>query len=113
MVPRTTLILTASLLLCRASQGAEPRGWPQFGGSNSSGVADDGGPLPVDFNPSKNCLWKTPLPIGHSSPCVWGERIFLTGFDPAAPKLETLCINRRTGEVMWRRTAPAEKIEKG
>jgi hypothetical protein len=94
----------------RASAG--PPAWPQFRGANSAGVAEDEQPLPVEFGPSLNCLWKTALTIGHSSPCIWGDRIFLTGFDPAENKLETLCFNRRSGEMVWRRTAPAEKIEK-
>ena len=50
--------------------------------------------------------------IGHSSPCIWGDRIFLTDFDPAENKLETLCINRQNGQIVWRQAAPAEKIEK-
>ena len=41
--------------------------------------------------------------------CVWADRIFLTGVSDA--RLETLCVARRDGRVLWRRPAPAEKIE--
>src|SRR5262245_44854543 len=92
---------------------ADPPSWPQFRGSNSAGVSDEVRPLPSEFGPAKDCLWKTPLPVGHSSPCIWGDRIFGTAFDPAANKLEPLCVNRLNGKIEWRRTAPAEKIEKG
>ena len=53
--------------------------WPQFRGPNGSGVADGQMP-PLHFAPATNQLWKTPLPSGVSSPCVWDDRIFLTGF---------------------------------
>src|SRR5262249_7640425 len=84
--------------------------WPQFRGPGGLGVAD-GKKLPVQFGPKQNLLWKTPLPPGHSSPCVWGDRIFVTTFDKAAKKLETICLSRGDGKILWRRPAPAEKIE--
>ena len=45
--------------------------WPQFRGPNSQGVAEDAKP-PVAFGPDKALLWKTSLPSGVSSPCIWG-----------------------------------------
>jgi outer membrane protein assembly factor BamB len=108
-------VLAVALLLnlCTASHTlAGPPAWPQFRGTNSAGVAEDEASLPVEFGPSQSCLWKTALPIGHSSPCIWGDLIFLTGFDPVANKLETICVNRQNGEIVWRRTALAETIEK-
>jgi outer membrane protein assembly factor BamB len=84
--------------------------WPQFRGPGGLGVAD-GRKLPAEFGPKKNLLWKTPLPPGHSSPCVWGDRIFVTAFDKAAKKLETICLSRDAGKILWRRPAPTENIE--
>jgi outer membrane protein assembly factor BamB len=84
--------------------------WPQFRGPGGLGVAA-GKKLPGEFGPNKNLLWKTALPPGHSSPCIWNDRIFLTAFDKAAKKLETICLSRSNGKVLWRRPAPAEKIE--
>ncbi len=82
--------------------------WPQFRGWDGLGIAEGAEP-PAHFNAESNVLWKTTLPTGHSSPCIWGNRIFLTGFD--GTKLETICVDRNTGSVIWRATAPAEKIE--
>jgi outer membrane protein assembly factor BamB len=109
---KKVLLCAACLAACGNRASADPPNWSQFRGSNSAGVSDEDRPLPAEFGPA-DCLWKTPLPIGHSSPCVWGDRIFVTTFDPAADKLETLCVNRLNGNIEWRRTAPAEKIEKG
>src|SRR5262245_26453049 len=54
--------------------------WAQFRGPNGSGVADTHN-LPVEFGPAKNIVWKTPLPLGHSSPVLTGDRIFVTGYE--------------------------------
>src|SRR6516162_7121672 len=91
--------------------GGEPA-WPQFRGTGGLGVAGEEMKLPVRFGPSKSVLWKASLPPGLSSPCIWGERIFLTGFDKGGQKLETFCLDRKDGMILWRRPAPAAEIEK-
>jgi len=49
------------------------------------------------------------LPKGLSAPVVWGDRIFLTGL--ASNQLLTLAFSTDDGRELWRRVAPAEKIE--
>lgn len=83
--------------------------WPQFRGPGGSGVADGQKP-PVHFGPGSNELWKVSVPSGASSPCIWGNSIFLTAFKDG--KLETISLNRRNGQVQWRRLAPTKQIEK-
>jgi outer membrane protein assembly factor BamB len=86
--------------------------WPQFRGPEGLAVASEGTKYPVEFGPSSHVIWKTSLPAGNSSPAVWGERIFLTAFDKSKRLLETLCLDRRTGKILWRRAAPpVGKIE--
>src|SRR5262247_4398667 len=84
--------------------------WPQFRGPNSSGIG--GGKPPINFGPDQNVLWKTAVGPGLSSPIIWEGRIFLTEFDRANKRLATLCIDRLTGKILWRRTVAAEEIEK-
>ena len=93
-------ILTASLNLVASS-------WPQFRGPNCSGVAEKDKP-PIQFSAETNLLWKTETPSGLSSPCISGDRIFLTGFEGG--KLLALCFNRRDGKELWRQEAPPGKI---
>jgi hypothetical protein len=83
--------------------------WPQFRGRNSSGLSE--GNPPVNFDPNQNILWKTAVGPRLSSPIIWEGRIFLTEFDRAKKQLSTLCIDRRTGEILWRRTVAPEHIE--
>ncbi len=107
-------VLGALLLLSPAPGRAGDDGprWPQFRGPDGQGEAPDGMRLPTEFGPSAHVLWKTPLPSGHSSPCVWGDRIFLTGFEKDQRRLETLCLDRGTGRILWQQAAPAKQIER-
>jgi outer membrane protein assembly factor BamB len=77
--------------------------WPQFRGVNAAGVAEETG-LPVQFGPSSNVVWKTPIPKGLSSPSIAGDRILLTGVEDE--RLFTFALDRDTGRVLWRREAP-------
>ena len=109
----TWIILLVIVVLSSSPRAAENGGdvwWPQFRGPNSSGLG--GGKPPVHFGPGQNVLWKTAMGSGLSSPIVWGERVFLTEFDQTSQKLATLCIDRRTGKILWRRAVAANEIEK-
>jgi outer membrane protein assembly factor BamB len=113
MNKRTKVIGTALLVvLCvgLAAQANEAT-WPQFRGPNCSGHAAEGQNPPVKFGPEQSVLWKTPILLGHSSPCIWGDRIFLTGFDKKKKELRVFCFDRTNGKVQWNQVVPAEKIE--
>src|SRR5262249_4624517 len=83
--------------------------WPQFRGPNASGVAEECG-LPIEFGPFKNIVWKTSLPAGHSSPVLAGQRIFLTAYE--GDSLLTICLDRASGKIQWRREVKAARKEK-
>lgn len=51
--------------------------WPHFRGWHG-GQAESARPLPVEIGPDRHVLWKVPLAPGHSSPVVFGDRIFVT-----------------------------------
>ncbi len=106
--------LIAALLLMHSAETTranEPI-WPQFRGPNASGLAAEGQNPPVKFGPKQNLLWKTPVPSGHSSPCIWGDHIFLTGFNKQKKELQVFCIDRSSGNIRWRKIVPAKQIEK-
>jgi outer membrane protein assembly factor BamB len=65
------LILTTDLIA---------QNWPSFRGENACGVADGFRFfLKWDVTDKENILWKVPVPgLGHSSPVIWGNRIFVT-----------------------------------
>jgi outer membrane protein assembly factor BamB len=107
MTPASRIILVATFVLTGFAGAAE---WPQFRGPNSSGIGD--GKPPVEFGPSQNVLWKAAVGTGLSSPIIAKGRAFLTEFDPATKQLATLCIDLRTGKILWRRTVAPAEIEK-
>ncbi len=105
------VLLSLSHLNPISSQGPGKVQWPQFRGAGGAGVAPEGMKLPTNIGPEKKPLWKTAVPPGHSSPCIWEDRLFLTSADKAAKKLETLCLDRKTGAVRWRHSVVADTLE--
>ena len=83
--------------------------WPQFRGPNAAGVSGTTG-LPAEFGPSKNVIWRTALPPGHSSPVLSADRIFLTAFDD--DHLYVITLDRATGKILWRRDLPRLRKQK-
>src|SRR2546423_1148437 len=102
----------AALFLVFAASRADspdPEGWSRFRGPNGSGVSTSTR-VPVEFGPEKNVVWKTELPFGHSSPALTRDRVFLTA--ARGERLVTLCLDRRTGRILWEREAPRARVEK-
>ena len=110
--------------------------WPSFRGPHASGVAD-GQNLPDQWNgkTGENILWRTPVPgLAHSSPVVWGNRVFVTTAVSSDPKASfrpglygdgddstdrsihrwmIYALDKGTGNILWERAAyegpPVEK----
>lgn len=102
------LALSAALAVAAEEPLAQAH-WEQFRGPNGAGLAPDDAPLPAKLDES-TLQWKAEIPHGLSSPCIWGNRIFLTGMQGTT--LETLCVDRGTGELLWRAEAWYEFIER-
>jgi outer membrane protein assembly factor BamB len=113
IMARASLITLLATVVLSSHAGAKENAgkvwWPQFRGPNSSGLGE--GRPPVHFGPQQNVLWKTPLGPGLSSPIIWEGRIFLTEFDRTNKQLATLCVDRRTGKILWRRSIAPGQIE--
>src|SRR5216683_7335362 len=107
MTRASWITLLAAVVLSSFAGAAE---WPQFRGPNSSGIGD--GKPPVEFGPMQSVLWKAAVGSGLSSPVIAKGRVFLTEFDRATKQLATLCIDQRTGNILWRRTVAPAEIEK-
>jgi outer membrane protein assembly factor BamB len=102
--------------------------WPSFRGPQASGVAEPQNlPDRWDAETGENILWRTPIPgLAHSSPVVWGSRIFVTSAvssDPNATFRPGLygegdastdrsrqrwmiyAIDKTSGNILWERVA--------
>lgn len=125
------LVLLPLLLLPATAVGesAHPgMNWPSFRGPKAAGI-QEGAPTPVrwDVRQDQNVRWKTPIPgLGHSSPIVWGDRIWITTAisskddpelkvglygdigsvdDTTVHQWKVYCVDRKTGRVLWEQTA--------
>ncbi|HWW00090.1 MAG TPA: PQQ-binding-like beta-propeller repeat protein [Candidatus Acidoferrum sp.] len=90
-----------------ATSGATPA-WPGFRGPNSSGVAAEATP-PISISPTNSVLWNVKVPWSPSSPCIWGDQIFLTTFNDH--ELQTRCYHRRDGALTWSQGLKPVKLE--
>lgn len=80
--------------------------WNRFRGPNGSGVSDANS-VPTEWT-DEDYNWKvTLLGEGHSSPVVFGKRIFLTCGDAETAERQIVCLNAADGKTIWRRVYPS------
>lgn len=119
-----------------APRKADDAHWPSFRGAHASGIAE-GQNLPDTWGgeSAAHIKWKTRIPgLAHSSPIVWGERVFVTtaisslgeasfrhglygdgdaSQDKSVHEWKVLALDKRTGKILWEQTAfkgaPREK----
>ncbi|MDF1571798.1 MAG: PQQ-binding-like beta-propeller repeat protein [Bacteroidales bacterium] len=106
----SSLLVTVSIFLSMVCWGQHSE-WNQFRGPNASGIAAPDAKPPVKFGEGQNLLWKIELPYGNSSPVVWEDKIFLTGFIEEKSELQTLCIDRKKGNIIWIDSIFPDKLE--
>ncbi len=109
MSVRLLALMSAVLMLAQAGQTSAQDQWNQFIGPAGSGIAPDADSLPAEFNASTNQRWSCAIPPGYSSPCIWGDRIFLTGATDR--EVQTICIDRATGAILWTRETLTDMFE--
>jgi outer membrane protein assembly factor BamB len=104
-----TIVLAGTLaaLVLPLGAAAPVDEWKRFRGPNGSGLSE-ATRVPTVFGLEKNLAWRLPLPQGHSSPILYGNRIYLTGMRDDQT-LVTLAIDRTTGKLIWERPAPKVK----
>ena len=133
---RIALTLTVGIFIASLSflaNTASAGNWPQWRGPDGSGISNEKN-LPSEWSPTKNIKWKTAIEgRSHSSPIVWGNRVFLTTAveGPLVPgakavkhmdgdkeyvhpdsvgadrkhTFKVLALDRDTGKIVWESTA--------
>jgi outer membrane protein assembly factor BamB len=124
-------VCISCLAVSQLLSAGDPGQWPTWRGPEGSGVARTDAPL--HWSDTENIKWKANIPgRGHSSPLVWGDKIFLTTAVPTDPanatrpgrstekralghagnpgqqpeqRFEVICLGKMTGKVLWERTA--------
>lgn len=129
------LFISALSLLEFNTNAAGGANWPQWRGPAGQGISAEKN-LPGEWSPTKNIKWKTAIEgRGHSSPIVWGKKIFLTtalegetiegrkpgvthkmadGSDFVHPDavganlkhiFKVVCLDGSSGKILWERVA--------
>ncbi len=121
IVARTGLLLTA-LVNASAAQTSSAvrmvpppndgeRFWPRWRGPSGQGVVEGSGYVDT-WSETTNVRWRTPVPgVGHSSPIVWGDQIFLTTSRDGGRRLSVLSFRRSDGALLWETDAPDGRVE--
>jgi outer membrane protein assembly factor BamB len=126
MQNRIVMLITMAAML-----GAETINWPAFRGVEAQGIAD--GKAVTSWNADssegalRNVVWNTAIPgLAHSSPAIWGNKIFVTSAVSAAGTAPlrvglygdgdsaddngeqswvVYCLDKTTGKILWQRVA--------
>lgn len=76
--------------------------WTRFRGPNGTGVAEELGIPAVPT--AQDIAWKAELPgVGHSSPVIWGDKVFLTCATQEPPQFIVVCLSATDGKKLWDR----------
>ncbi len=82
--------------------------WPQFRGSNASGISTSKN-LPSEFSADYNVAWKVKLGDGIGSPIVKKGRVFTTAM-VAENKVGVFGLDAASGKQLWRSEFDAGKL---
>ena len=73
----------------------------QFRGPNFNGFSAEAN-LPSSWSQTENVVWATELPgASAASPVVWEDRVFISSADAENNTLVAMCLDRKTGNVLW------------
>ena len=133
---RLTPALLVGALTLFALAPAHAEGWPSFRGQGALGLAaEQSPPSSWQVKEGKNIRWRTEIPgLGHSSPIIWGDRVYVTtavaesvgdltlgdeggigmATDEESHTWMLLALDAETGEVVWRKevTAGVPKVKR-
>jgi outer membrane protein assembly factor BamB len=101
-----TLFLVPFLSGC--SMFAHSHTWPQFRGPGGSASVPDQH-VPDRFGPEEHLQWKREVPAGSSSPSIWGDRIYLTGYEGEIHQV--ISLRRSDGQLAWVKEFPMRSKE--
>lgn len=95
-------LIRAVSLVIACSQFTAAQEWTRFRGPNGTGISDAKS-VPAQWT-EKDYNWKVALPgIGHSSPVIWGDKIFLTSAIEDTCQRIVMCLNAADGSIVWQK----------
>ena len=94
-----------------AVEGEGAKYWPRWRGPSGQGHVT-GTQYTDTWSDTQGVRWRTAVPgLGHSSPIVWRDRIFLTSATDDGAKVWMLAYNRADGKLLWQTPVPSSGVE--
>jgi len=108
LLQRTPLFFTLLLTLSSVAAAQE---WTRFRGPNGTGQSDATS-IPTKLTES-DYNWKVKLPgAAHSSPVLWGDKIFLLSADPEDATRHVVCLAAGDGKMIWTQSFKSKPFPK-
>lgn len=97
--------------ICLATIVAPAQEWTRFRGPNGTGLSS-ATTIPVDWTEA-DYNWRVELPgVGHSSPVIWDDKLFLTSANEDSAERIALCLSTKDGRILWERRFPSQVHKK-
>src|SRR5688500_6116215 len=119
------MIRPLALLILALAQSTLAGNWPGWRVPTGVGHTDEKNlPLKWDAKTKQNIRWKAEFPktTGHSSPIVWGDRVFVTTAakqtqaeekEKLIPEHHFHCFAVADGKLLWKTSIPPGKEQMG
>jgi len=91
----------SALSVASAAPPSGARNWANWRGPSFNGSSAETG-LPVKFSPTEGVKWSAPLPgPSAATPIIWENRVYVSSTEPKAMQLVAMCLERKSGKVLW------------
>lgn len=99
------------LVVLSYTVSAQAEDWPMWRGPRLDGHSSEKN-LPLKWSAKENIAWKAAVPgVGHSSPIVHGDRVFITSCDLKTKERILFAFDRVKGTQLWRKTVVTSPLE--
>jgi outer membrane protein assembly factor BamB len=107
MIRQCALLIGVTGSLLSLTDRSAAQDWTRFRGPNGAGV-NTSGELPLRFS-ADEVRWRVTLSgVGHASPVVWGDRVFVSSGDDESGGRSLVCLSRVKGDELWSLTLDSD-----
>src|SRR5688500_8895155 len=106
-------LVALSLCFLAIASTLRAENWPGWRGPRGDGTSREQS-VPTRWNaPSgENIAWKIDVAgVGHASPVIWQDRIFLVSCLPEPQERVLVCLDRASGKTLWQQSVVKAPLE--
>lgn len=108
----TARTLTTILFVFALANLSFTADWSRWRGPHGTGITDESDWNPDALAGAPRIVWETDIGLGHSTPAVRGDHLYIIGNHRVVTRTDTLdidavyCMHSRTGKEIWRYEFP-------